>query len=105
MADFPARSGNLFGELSSIPMTACRSATIRAGAAGVIPSDEVEGLFVVTGGKAEFRRLRTGMTGLTHVEVMDGLEDGEEIVIGSYKVLRTIRSGARVKAGNTEVLN
>lgn len=86
-------------------MTACRSATIRAGAAGVIPSDEVEGVFVVTGGKAEFRRLRTGMTGLTHIEVLDGLEDGEEIVIGSYKVLRTIRSGARVKAGNTEVLN
>lgn len=36
---------------------------IQAGAAGVIPSDEVEGVFVVTGGKAEFRRLRTGITG------------------------------------------
>ena len=86
-------------------MTACRSTTIRAGAAGVIPSDEVEGVFVVTGGKAEFRRLETGMTGLTHIEVLDGLEDGEEIVIGSYKVLRTIHSGARVKVKNAEVLN
>ena len=91
--------------LASEVAPAAETTKIRAGAVSVIPSDEVEGVFVVTGGKAEFRRLQTGMTGLMHTEVLDGLEDGEEIVIGSYEVLRTIRSGARVKAENTEVLN
>ena len=31
----------------------------------------------------------------------DGLKDGDEIVTGSYKVLRTLRNGASVKVDNS----
>ena len=57
---------------------------------------------VVQGGEAEFRPVETGITGSTHIAVRKGIGEGEEIVTGSYKVLRTIRSGTRVKVENNE---
>jgi HlyD family secretion protein len=32
---------------------------------------------------------------------MKGLSDGQEIVTGSYKILRTLKVGAKVKVDNT----
>lgn len=66
------------------------------------PKKEVEGVFAVHGSKVEFRPVETGITGSTHIAVTKGIDEGEEIVTGSYKVLRTIRSGARVKVENNE---
>ena len=54
--------------------------------------EEIQGVFVVQGGKAEFRKVDTGITGATDIEVLSGLKDGDEIVTGSYKVIRTIRN-------------
>jgi HlyD family secretion protein len=34
--------------------------------------------------------------------VLSGLKEGDEIITGSYKVLRTLRNGASVKIDNTE---
>ena len=62
--------------------------------------EEVQGVFVVTDGKALFRKVETGITGATDIEVLNGLKEGEEIITGTYKVIRTIRSGARVKVDN-----
>jgi HlyD family secretion protein len=61
---------------------------------------EIQGVFVVHGEKAEFREVKTGITGATDIEVLSGLKEGEEIVTGSYKVIRTIRNLARVKVDN-----
>jgi len=61
---------------------------------------EIEGVFVVEDGKAVFREVKTGITGATDIEVIEGLEEGEEIITGSYKVIRTIRNGARVEVDN-----
>jgi HlyD family secretion protein len=33
--------------------------------------------------------------------VSNGVKEGDEIVTGSYKVLRTLRNGATVKVDNT----
>ncbi len=74
--------------------------TARAASSTGEPSKEVEGVFVVSEGSVEFRPVRTGITGATRIEVIEGLEEGEEIVTGSYKVLRTIRPGASVKVDN-----
>lgn len=64
--------------------------------------EEVQGVFVVLPTKkVEFRQLETGLTGTTDIEVKNGLKDGEEIVTGSYKVLRTLRNGANVKVDNS----
>jgi HlyD family secretion protein len=62
--------------------------------------EEVQGVFVVTGGKAVFRKVETGITGATDIEVLSGLQDGDEIVTGSYQVIRTLRNQAQVKVDN-----
>ncbi|HWZ13445.1 MAG TPA: hypothetical protein VNX22_09935, partial [Acidobacteriaceae bacterium] len=47
--------------------------------------------------KAEFVPVTTGITGATDIEVTNGLKEGDEIVIGSYKVLKSLKSGTPVK--------
>ena len=61
---------------------------------------EIQGVFVVQGEKAVFKKVETGITGVTDIEVVKGLNEGDEIVTGSYKVIRTIRNEARVKVDN-----
>jgi HlyD family secretion protein len=63
--------------------------------------EELQGVFVIRNRKAEFMPVETGITGTTDIEVLKGLKDGDEIVTGSYKVLRTMRPGAGVKVDNT----
>jgi HlyD family secretion protein len=62
--------------------------------------EEVQGVFVVAGGKVVFRKVETGITGATDIEVMSGLREGDEIVTGSYQVIRTIRNEAQIKVDN-----
>lgn len=62
--------------------------------------EELQGVFVVSGGKAVFRKVDTGITGATEIEVLSGVEEGEEIITGSYRVIRTIRNEARIKVDN-----
>jgi HlyD family secretion protein len=61
---------------------------------------EKDGVFVVAQGKSAFRPVKTGIMGDTDVEVLEGLKDGEEIVTGTYKALRTLKDGARLKIEN-----
>ena len=70
-------------------------------ASGTDPKkEEIQGVFVVRGKKAEFVKVETGITGVTDIEVLNGLKDNDEIVIGSYKALRTLRPGAAIKVDN-----
>ena len=62
--------------------------------------EELQGVFVVNSGKAEFREVKTGITGSTDIEVLTGLRDGDQIVTGSYQVIRTLRNDAKVKIDN-----
>ena len=66
-----------------------------------VDKEEVQGVFVIRAGKAEFLPVQTGITGTTDIEVLSGLKPGDEIVTGSYKVLRTLRPGTSVKIDNT----
>ncbi len=69
--------------------------------AGDPKKDEVQGVFVVNGKKAFFRPVETGISGVTDIEVTKGLQSGDEIVIGSYKALRTLKPEASVKVDNS----
>lgn len=62
--------------------------------------EELQGVFIIKGDAAEFREVKTGITGTTDIEVLDGVKEGEEIITGSYKVIRTLRNQARVKIDN-----
>lgn len=62
---------------------------------------EIQGVFVIRNKKAEFVPVETGINGVTDVEVTKGLRDGDEVITGSYKVLRTLKPGTSVKIDNT----
>jgi HlyD family secretion protein len=63
--------------------------------------DDVQGVFVIRNKKAMFVLVSTGITGTTEMEVLDGVKEGDEVITGSYKVLRTLRPGSSVKIDNT----
>ncbi len=63
--------------------------------------EEIQGLFVIRAGKAEFVPVKTGITGVTDIEVTEGVKEGDEIVTGSYRALRTLKPGARIKVDNS----
>src|SRR2546427_8198001 len=58
---------------------------------------EKEGVFVINNGVAFFRPVKTGITGTTDIEIVEGLTENEQIVTGPYQVLRTLADNARVK--------
>ena len=62
--------------------------------------EEIQGVFIVSGERAVFRKVETGITGATDIEVLSGLKDGDEIITGSYKVIRTLLNQAKVKVDN-----
>ena len=71
------------------------AATIKAN------NEEVTGVFVVTAdNKSPFRKVETGISGATDIEVISGLAEGDQIVTGPYQVIRTIKNGAIVKIDN-----
>jgi len=64
---------------------------------------EEQGAFILRNGKAIFVPVTTGITGQTEIEVLSGLKEGDEIVTGSYKTLRTLKTDTVVKVDNKEV--
>jgi HlyD family secretion protein len=60
-------------------------------------SSEVEGVFVVVDGRAEFRQIKIGIAGQTHFEILSGLEEGDKVVSGNYRAIRDLKDGQRVK--------
>jgi HlyD family secretion protein len=59
--------------------------------------EEKEGVFVVTNGQAFFKPVKTGIMGETDIEIATGVAEGDELVTGSYKTLRTLKNEARIK--------
>jgi HlyD family secretion protein len=62
--------------------------------------EEIQGVFVIRGEKAEFQKVETGITGATDIEVLNGLKEGDQIITGTYQVIRTIKNEAQVKVDN-----
>jgi HlyD family secretion protein len=77
----------------------------QAVSAAAVPSDanknkkkvEKEGVFTLKNGIALFRPVKTGITGTTDIEILDGLSENDEVVTGPYQVLRTLKDNARIK--------
>lgn len=65
-------------------------------------SNPVQGVFVVNKDahgklRSKFVPVTTGITGATNIEVLSGLDDGQEIVTGPYMTLRNLKGGALLK--------
>ncbi len=62
----------------------------------------MQGVFVVEKDahgrlRAKFVPVTTGITGATDIEVLSGLNRGQEVVTGPYKTLRDLKGGALLK--------
>jgi len=64
-------------------------------------NQDMQGVFVIRNKKAEFVPVTTGIAGTSDLEVVNGLSEGDEVITGSYKILRTLRSGSTVKVDNS----
>ena len=85
------------------PPTPAANGNVEAASTSSAPkAPPVQGVYVVdkdAHGKqrAKFVAVTTGITGATDIEVLTGLKDGQEIVIGPYKTLRTLKDGSLLK--------
>jgi HlyD family secretion protein len=89
----------------SITLAASRPAADGAFAgsstSGSSRDSEIQGIFCVRRGRAEFMPVATGIMGVTDIEVLSGVSEGDQIITGSYKALRTLKPDARVKIDNS----
>ena len=58
---------------------------------------EVEGVFMVRDGKAEFVVVKTGISGDKYCEVLSGLKPGDKVITGPFASVRELTDGKAVK--------
>ena len=80
------------------------SGGVQAASGPATPSklNPVQGVFIAEKDahgrlRAKFVPVTTGITGTTDIEVLSGLNAGQEVVTGPYKVLRDLKGGALLK--------
>lgn len=61
-----------------------------------VEREETEGVFVLNDGFAKFLPVEIGIAGEDDFEVVSGLEEGQQIVTGPFRVLRELKDGAQV---------
>jgi HlyD family secretion protein len=60
----------------------------------------VELVWIVADGRAQARQVSTGIQSETHIEILGGLEEGEQVVTGTYRAIsRDLTDGAAVVLG------
>jgi HlyD family secretion protein len=57
----------------------------------------VKGVFVIQNNKTVFAPVETGITGDNDIEIKSGLNEGQEIVTGPYRQLRTLKNDQAIK--------
>jgi HlyD family secretion protein len=62
---------------------------------------EIEGVFLVEKGRARFVPVTSGISDQQNMEVVSGLKENDQIITGSYKILRTLKDGDKVKIEKT----
>ncbi len=64
--------------------------------------EELRGVFVNDNGTAKFVEIETGIADQQNYEVLSGLEEGVEVITGSFRTLRTIKDGDPIKVDNAK---
>jgi HlyD family secretion protein len=90
------------GQIVKEPKTDKRTRTpeVVAAAAELEPGQtrkEVEGVFVVRDGKAAFLPIKMGIAGDRYFEVIEGLQEGDQVITGPYNSVRGMADGDAVK--------
>jgi HlyD family secretion protein len=58
---------------------------------------ELEGVFVVRDNRAEFVAVKTGIAGEKYFEVLSGVKEGDQVIIGPFSSVRELADGSAVK--------
>jgi len=58
---------------------------------------EVEGVFVIKDGRAKFVKVKTGIADQQNIEIVSGLNENDQVITGTYQILRTLKDGDKVK--------
>jgi HlyD family secretion protein len=78
-----------------------KGATPTTPAGGQQPSTKgakpVKGIFAIENNKAVFKTVETGITGENDIEIKSGLSKGQEIIIGPYRQLRSLKNDQAIK--------
>jgi len=79
---------------------------VSASKAAAADAEKVQGVFVMRPDKngklrAHFVPITTGITGSTDIEVTNGLKEGDDIVTGTYRILRNLKDDSLVKRDTT----
>jgi HlyD family secretion protein len=59
--------------------------------------EESEVVYVISDGEASIRAVETGISDNLYVEIVKGLVDGEEVIVGPYRTLKNMHAGDAVK--------
>lgn len=61
----------------------------------------VEIVFVVENGTAVARAVKTGIQSETHIEIISGLNEGDEVITGNYRAIsKVLENGSKVRVNN-----
>jgi HlyD family secretion protein len=63
---------------------------------------EKEGVYTINGDTVLFKPVKTGITGTTDIEILEGLAEKDKIVTGPYQVLRTLEDNKKIKIEEEE---
>ena len=64
--------------------------------------EESDVVYVIAENEAAVRAVETGISDELYVEIIDGLTDGEEVVVGPYRTLKNLHAGDAVKTEKKE---
>lgn len=59
--------------------------------------EELRGAFVIRNGKARFVQIKTGIADQKYIQVTSGVEAGDSVISGPYRVLRDVKDGDAVE--------
>ncbi len=95
------------GTTNAAPGAATNAVSTDTNAPGATPrkpgeaAKPIEVVFVHENGKARMLAVKRGISDDTHVEIVEGLKEGQEVVSGGYKAInRELEEGKAVKIGS-----
>ena len=96
------QEGNIVRDQSPAGQSAAAARRAAAAGAGELKPGqqrkELEGVFIVADNKAQFAAVKTGIPGDKYFEVLSGLKEGDQVIVGPFSSVRELRDGAPVKA-------
>ncbi|HNJ71997.1 MAG TPA: efflux RND transporter periplasmic adaptor subunit, partial [bacterium] len=66
----------------------------------------VEIVFVIENGMAVARPVKTGIQSESHIEILDGIKENDEVVVGNFRAIsKILENGSKVKVDNEKKPN